>query len=300
MTEIFAQCAGVSRTFGRFTAVDGVDLAVGPGEVVGLLGANGAGKTTLIRMLLGLLPPSAGSVRLFGQRPSRASRRRIGYLPQGLGLYDDLTVAENLAFSRAVFGPSASRTRSRAGSKAGPGPAAEVPDALQRFAAVTVRDLPLGVARRAAFAQVLAHVPELLLLDEPTSGVDPLARARLWETIAQAAAAGAGVVVTTHNMEEAEECTRLVVLSGGRVVAAGTAAQIVGQARTTVLRTADWAAALRLLEAAGLRAVLAGPVLRVPGRPAAEVAAVTADLPVSVTEEPATLEERFFELATAR
>lgn len=289
MPEILAECAGVTRVFGRFTAVAGVYLAVGPGEVVGLLGANGAGKTTLIRMLLGLLPASAGSVRLFGQPPSRASRRRIGYLPQGLGLYDDLTISENLAFSRAVFGDGGSGATAALG----------VPDSLRGFAAVCVRDLPLGVARRAAFAQVLAHAPELLLLDEPTSGVDPLARARLWETISQAASAGAGVIVTTHNMEEAEECTRLVVLAGGRVVAAGTAAQIVGQARTAVLRTADWVAALRLLEAAGLRAVLTGQDLRVPGRSAAEVAAVAGGLSVSVTEEPATLEECFFELAAA-
>ncbi len=299
---ILAECAGVSRVFGPFTAVDGVDLAVGPGEVVGLLGANGAGKTTLIRMLLGLLPVSGGSVRLFGQPPSRASRRRVGYLPQGLGLYDDLTIAENLAFSRAVF----------AGAGTGP----DLPDSLRRYAAVAVRDLPLGVARRAAFAQVLAHAPELLLLDEPTSGVDPLARARLWETISQTAADGAGVIVTTHSMEEAEECTRLVVLAAGRVVAAGTAAQIVGPARTVVVRAVDWAAALRRLEAAGLRAVLAGtglagtapagpalegpalagPALRVPGRAAAEVAAALGDLPASVTTEPATLEECFFEL----
>ncbi len=308
---ILAECAGVSRVFGPFTAVDGVDLAVGPGEVVGLLGANGAGKTTLIRMLLGLLPVSGGSVRLFGQPPSRASRRRVGYLPQGLGLYDDLTIAENLAFSRAVF----------AGAGTGP----DLPDSLRRYAAVAVRDLPLGVARRAAFAQVLAHAPELLLLDEPTSGVDPLARARLWETISQTAADGAGVIVTTHNMEEAEECTRLVVLAGGRVVAAGTAAQIVGPARTAVVRAADWAVALRRLEAAGLRAVLAGTglagtglagtglagtglagtglagtALRVPGRPAAEVAAALGDLPASITTEPATLEECFFELAAGR
>jgi ABC-2 type transport system ATP-binding protein len=156
------------------------------------------------------------------------------------------------------------------------------------------------VARRAAFAQVLAHAPELLLLDEPTSGVDPLARARLWETISQTAADGAGVIVTTHSMEEAEECTRLVVLAGGRVVAAGTAAQIVGPARTAVVRAADWAAALRRLEAAGLRAVLAGTALRVPGRPAAEVAAALGDLPASITTEPATLEECFFELAAGR
>ena len=283
MPEVLAEATGVSRVFGRFTAVDGVDLAVGPGEVVGLLGANGAGKTTLIRMLLGLLPASAGAVRLFGQPPSRASRRRVGYLPQSLGLYDDLTIAENAAFSRAVFG----------------GGLGSDPEPLRRYAGVTVRDVPLGVARRAGFAQVLAHAPELLLLDEPTSGVDPLARARLWETISQTAADGAGVIVTTHNMEEAEECTRLVVLAGGRVVAAGTAAQITGQARTAVVRAADWAAALRRLEAAGLRTVLAGPVLRVPGRTVAEVTAALNDLPAELSAEPATLEERFFELVAA-
>jgi ABC-type multidrug transport system ATPase subunit len=285
MPEILAEAIRVRRVFGRYTAVDGVDLTVGPGEVVGLLGANGAGKTTLIRMLLGLLAVSGGAVRLFGQRPSRASRRRVGYLPQGLGLYDDLTIAENLAFSRAVFGTASAA------------PGRDVPDPLRRYARTTVRDLPLGVARRAGFAQVLAHAPELLLLDEPTSGVDPLARARLWETISLTAADGAGAIVTTHNMEEAEECTRLVVLAAGRVVAAGTAAQIVGQARTPVVRAADWAAALRRLETAGLRPMLADRVLRVPGRPAADVAAALGDLTADVTTAPATLEECFFELA---
>jgi ABC-2 type transport system ATP-binding protein len=273
----------VSVSFGARRALDQVTVGARPAQVTAVVGGDGAGKTTLIRMLLGLLPVSAGSVRLFGQPPSRATRRRIGYLPQGLGLYDDLTITENLAFSRAVFGGGS-----------GPGP-----DLLRRYAGVTVRDLPLGVARRAGFAQVLAHAPELLLLDEPTSGVDPLARARLWETISLAAAGGAGVIVTTHNMEEAEECSRLVVLAGGRVVAAGTAAQITGQARTAVVRAADWAAALRRLEAAGLRAVLAGPVLRVPGRTAAEVTAALDDLPAELGTEPATLEERFFELVTA-
>src|SRR5580658_3119656 len=211
MPEPLAECAAVSRTFGSFTAVDRVDLAVRAGEVVGLLGGNGAGKTTLIRLLLGLLPVSAGSVRLFGQPPSRATRRRIGYVPQTLGLYDDLTVAENLAFSGAVFSAPA-----------------RTPASLRRYAGALVGDLPLGVARRAAFAQALAHAPDLLLLDEPTSGVDPLARARLWETIGEAAAAGAGAIVTTHNMEEAEECSRLVVMAAGRVVAVGTTKQIIG------------------------------------------------------------------------
>jgi len=283
MPEPLAECAAVTKVFGRITVVDQVDLAVGPGEMVGLLGANGAGKTTLIRMLLGLLPVSAGSVRLFGRPPSRGSRRRIGYVPQTLGLYDDLTVAENLAFSRAVFS-----TRS-----------AGVPESLRPYAGVCVRDLPLGVARRAAFAQALEHAPELLLLDEPTSGVDPLARSRLWETIGAAAAAGAGAIVTTHNMEEAEECSRLVVLASGRVVAAGTAAEIVGRARTAVVHAAEWAAALRRLEAAQIRAVLSGQTLRVPDRPAADVAHALAGLPARVTDEPATLEERFFGLAAA-
>ena len=193
-----------------------------------------------------------------------------------------------------------------------------MPDSLRRYASVDRAGPAAGVSRRAAFAQVLAHAPELLLLDEPTSGVDPLARARLWETISQTAADGAGVIVTTHSMEEAEECSRLVVMVSGRVVAAGTAAQIIGPARTAVVRAADWAAALRRLEAAGLarcwqargggdwgRAAgpgsvgpgAAGTALRVPGCPAAEVAAALGDVPASVSTEPATLEERFFELA---
>jgi ABC-2 type transport system ATP-binding protein len=284
MPEPLAECAGVTRVFGGLTVVDRVDLTVARGEVVGLLGANGAGKTTLIRMLLGLLPVSGGSVRLFGAPPSRASRRRIGYVPQGLGLYEDLTVAENLAFSRAVFSVAENTG---------------VPGSLRRYAGVCVRDLPLGVARRAAFTQALEHAPELLLLDEPTSGVDPLARSRLWETIGATAAAGAGAIVTTHNMEEAEECSRLVVLASGRVVAAGTIAGIVGQARATVVRAPDWAVALRRLEAAGLRAVLSGEALRVPDRPAPDVARALAGLPARISEEPATLEERFFELAAA-
>ena len=292
MPEPLAECAGVTRRFGRLTVVDGVDLAVGPGEVVGLLGANGAGKTTLIRMLLGLLPVSGGSVRLFGRPPSRAARRRIGYVPQGLGLYEDLTVAENLAFSRAVFAGSVSASSAT--------PATGVPRPLRRYAGICVRDLPLGVARRAAFTQALEHAPELLMLDEPTSGVDPLGRARLWETIGETVAAGAGAIVTTHAMEEAGECSRLVVLASGRVVAEGTVAEIVGRARTAVVRSGDWAAALRRLEAAGVRALLSGQTLRVPDRAAADVARALAGLPVQVGEEPATLEERFFGLVAAK
>ncbi len=210
-----AECVGVTRRFGDFTAVRAVSIAVRPGEIVGLLGANGAGKTTLIRMLLGLIPASQGQVRLFGAPPSRRTRQRIGYVPQGLGLYEDLTVAENLAFAAAVFG---NRTAGLAADRT-------------TWPRVPVGRLPLGLQRRAAFVQALSHEPDLLILDEPTSGVDPLGRARLWQTIGDAARRGAGVLVTTHYMEEAGECDRLVIMADGDVVADGIADNIVGAAQ---------------------------------------------------------------------
>ncbi len=282
-----AVCDRVTRQFGEFTAVSEVSLEVRPGEIVGLLGANGAGKTTLIRMLLGLLPATAGEVLLFGQSPSRGTRRRIGYVPQGLGLYDDLTPQQNLEFSAAVFG----------------GPRPEVPAPLRPFAGTQVGSLPLGLQRRFAFAQALSHQPDLLILDEPTSGVDPLGRARLWDTIAGAAAAGAGVLVTTHYMEEAGECDRLVIMADGRVVARGTAPEIVGTAQVTVVETASWAAAFGALAEAGMPVALAGRALRVPGSGPAEVRRALAAAGGTVAEQarvfaaPATLEERFFQLA---
>jgi ABC-type multidrug transport system ATPase subunit len=281
---MLAECVGVTRRFGHFTAVDGVDLQLGRGEVVGLLGANGAGKTTLIRMLLGLLRTSAGEVRLFGEPPSRRTRQRLGYVPQGLGLYDDLTPAENLAFSAAVFGHGAR---------------GELPGPVRPFGRTVVGSLPLGIQRSAAFAEALAHRPDLLILDEPTSGVDPLGRARLWETVTGAAAAGAGVLVTTHYMDEAGECDRLLVMADGRVVAAGTAAEITGSGRVTVVESDDWARAFGTLEAAGLPAALVGRALRVPGAAPDEVRRALGGLPARVFEEPATLEESFFRLTLA-
>jgi ABC-2 type transport system ATP-binding protein len=277
------ECIAVTCRFGSVTAVRDVSIAVQPGEIVGLLGANGAGKTTLIRVLLGLIPATAGQVLLLGESPSRVTRRRIGYVPQGLGLYDDLTAAENMAFAAAVFG----------GSSASFPAQADLPRSVS--AASPVGQLPLGLQRRVAFAQALAHRPDVLILDEPTSGVDPLGRARLWQTIAAAADSGAGVLVSTHYLEEAQECDRLIIMADGIVVAAGTAPQIIGDARVTVVDAEDWATGFSLLKRAGLQVSLAGRGLRVPGAGLAEVRRV---LPAGyrVHSEPATLEERFFDL----
>jgi ABC-2 type transport system ATP-binding protein/ribosome-dependent ATPase len=285
MTGALAECTGLRRTFGHFTAVDGVSLRLRRGEVVGLLGANGAGKTTLIRMLLGLLPASEGEILLFGEPPSRRTRARIGYVPQTLGLYEDLTPAQNMAFSAAVFGHQ--------------GEAAGLPPSLRRYSREVVGSLPLGIQRSAAFAQALAHRPDLLILDEPTSGVDPLARARLWETVARSAVAGAGVLVTTHYMDEAEECDRLMIMADGRVVAEGTADQIVGDARVTVVEAQSWAAAFGALEDAGLRVALVGRTLRVPGATPDDVRRALGGVRARVWDAPATLAERFFELTVS-
>jgi ABC-type multidrug transport system ATPase subunit len=278
-----AAAQGATRRFGELLAVDGVDLTVAAGEVVGLIGANGSGKTTLIRMLLGLLAPTSGHIRLFGELPSRRTRARLGYVPQSLGLYEDLTVAENLAFSAAAYG---SQDATLGGDLAG-------------ARDVLVRELPLGLRRRAAFAIALGHHPDLLVLDEPTSGVDPLQRARLWDTIRASAELGAGVLVTTHHLAEAAQCDRLVVLASGRVVATGSLPDVVGDTTAVEVRTPTWEAAFTALDVAGLPVSLVGRTLRVPGNDPAVVARVLADadIPAEVGSVPASFEETFVVLA---
>jgi ABC-2 type transport system ATP-binding protein/ribosome-dependent ATPase len=274
-----------TRRFGHLTAADSVDLQVGRGEVVGLLGANGAGKTTLIRMALGLLPPSSGSVSLFGEPPSRATRFRLGYLPQGLGLYEDMTVTENLDFAARAF-------RRRVD-------AAQLDPELAAVSRTLVRDLPLGLRRRVAFAAALGHEPELLVLDEPTSGVEPLARARLWETIRACAERGVGVLATTHHMSEASECDRLVVMVSGRVMASGTERALIGDLKTVRVSAARWEAAFSTLDDAGLPVALVGRALRVPGVEPAQVEralrAAQVDARLDVVQ--ATFEEAFVTMA---
>jgi ABC-2 type transport system ATP-binding protein len=294
--EPLAEARAATMRFGALTAVDAVDLRVLPGEVVGLLGANGAGKTTLIRCVLGLIRVTAGEVLLFGEPPSRATRARLGYVPQGLGLYEDLTVAENLEFSGRAF---AAGRPDRDGAAAPADPLADDPE-LAAVRERTVGDLPLGLRRRVAFAAALAHRPDLLVLDEPTSGVDPLGRAQLWDTIRAAAEAGAGVLVTTHHMREAEQCDRLVVMADGRVVADGTMAEIVGSRATVKVAGGRWEDAFAALEGAGLPAALVGRTLRVPSAGRDQVAAALrrAGVDADVELVPATFDETFVALAS--
>ena len=284
MTAVQMRAKHVTRRFGAFTAVDDVSMQVQPGEVVGLLGANGAGKTTLIRMLLGLIAVTSGSVELLGGPPDR-ERRRLGYVPQGLGLYGDLTVRENLSFSARAYG------------------AAEpvLPPALTAHADVLVRELPLGVQRQVAFLAALAHSPEVLVLDEPTSGVDVLASAALWDTIRAQAEHGAGVLVTTHYMQEAQQCDRLLLMSNGQLVAQGSEADIVGSTTAVAVHTSDWAQAFAALNAAGAPVMLEGRAIRVANASPAKLQEVlnAAGIEATMQPVPATIEERMLVLGRA-
>lgn len=276
---------GLNKSFGDVAALRGVDLEVRSGEIVGLLGANGAGKTTLIRCLLGLTVPDSGRVEVLGLAPGREVLRRVGYVPQGLGLYTDLTVAENLEFQRGVYGSD------------GPVSVSSLIPATDQ----TVGRLSRGIQRKVAFAAALSHRPELLVLDEPTSGVGVLGRAELWEIIRDASVEGVGVLVTTHHLEEAEQCDRLVMLADGLVVAEGTMEDIIGSRRTVSVTGGNQARNLDLISAAGLVGSFAGTGIRVVGVGIDRVGAVFGDnTELVIDERPATLEEAFVDLVTTR
>ncbi|HUL96776.1 MAG TPA: ABC transporter ATP-binding protein [Usitatibacter sp.] len=233
---------GLTRRFGDFVAVAGIDLAVRQGEVFGLLGANGAGKTTAIRMLCGTLPPTDGDVRIAGVdmvRRARAARGRIGYVTQRFALYGDLTVVENLRLQAGLYGLDAARTAARIEW------AMKRLD-LARIAAQRAASLPLGHQRRLAVAAALLHEPAVLFLDEPTSGIDPLARGELWELVYELAEGGVGVLITTHYMDEALFCDRLALMHAGRIVATDSPHGLLARGLDAPIlevvapRTAEW------------------------------------------------------------
>ena len=214
------------RKFGDFTAVSSTSFSVARGEIFGLLGPNGAGKTTTFRMLCGLLPASSGFLQVAGVdlRHARAeARRKIGYVSQKFSLYGNLTVRENLAFFGAAYGLRGEPLRQRS---------AEVLDQFQLAGQEDMASgqLPGGFKQRLAMAVGLLHAPEILFLDEPTSGADPLARREFWRRITALAAAGVTVIITTHFMEEAEYCDRIVIQDAGKLLAIGTPQQVREQA----------------------------------------------------------------------
>ncbi len=210
------------RQFGAFTAVDHINFEVERGEIFGLLGPNGAGKTTTFRMLCGLLPASSGTLRVadLDLRRARASaRQRIGYVAQKFSLYGQLTVAENLEFFASAYSLRGAAKQARLDW-------AISQFDLGEFIDLASGDLPGGFKQRLAMAAALLHEPELLFLDEPTSGADPLARREFWRRITALAEQGVTVVVTTHFMEEAEYCDRVAIMDAGRILAQGTPAEI--------------------------------------------------------------------------
>jgi ABC-2 type transport system ATP-binding protein len=279
-----ASARHVVKTFGSTRALDDVGLEVHAGEVVGLIGANGAGKTTLLRILLGLERADEGELRLFGEPPANSSRRRLGYVPQGLGLYTTLSVRENVAFLSRVYDL----------------PRPDLPQPLQEVRSDVVADIGLGRQRQLAFVLALAHEPELLVLDEPTSGVDPLARARLWDVIHEQADAGRAVIVTTHYLQEAEQCTRLVLLSQGRMVGTGSVGDLTRGAAAVLVTSDEWQRAFDALDRSGMPIMLSGRGIRVAGDARApggverlreRVLDALRGIRVDVRPVPATLEE---------
>jgi ABC-2 type transport system ATP-binding protein len=216
---------GLRKSFGSLVAVEGLDLAIRRGEVFGLLGPNGSGKTTTIRMLCGLMEPTAGSATVVGfdvVREAEQIRRRIGYMSQRFGLYDDLSVAENIRFYASIYGLHGAARAART---------AELVEELGLGPRVgqLAGTLSGGWKQRLSLACATAHRPAMLFLDEPTAGVDPASRRLFWQKIHALAAQGTTILVTTHYMDEAARCERLAFLSRGHLIAVGTVPEVLAQ-----------------------------------------------------------------------
>jgi len=222
MSTSAVKVEALSKRFGDFVAVDAISFEVPRGQIFGFLGPNGAGKTTTIRMLLGLLRPTTGRATVLGldsEREAEAIRQRIGYMSQKFSLYDDLTVSENLDFYGGVYGVRGARLRKRKAV------ILEMAGLIGRERTIT-RNLSGGWKQRLALGAALLHEPEMLFLDEPTAGVDPLSRRAFWDLLYELAASGATMLVTTHYMDEAEHCQTLAFIQRGRLVASGSPQEI--------------------------------------------------------------------------
>lgn len=222
MNDVVISVTELTKCFGDFTAVDHISFNVKRGEIFGFLGANGAGKTTAMRMLCGLSFPTSGSGSVAGfdiMTEGEKIKRHIGYMSQKFSLYNDLTVWENIRFFAGIYGLSKSKTKERAQS------------ILEQLHFTSERNtlvgaLPLGWKQKLSFAVATIHQPEIVFLDEPTGGVDPITRRQFWEMIYEAAHAGTTIFVTTHYMDEAEYCSRVSIMVDGKVCALDTPSQL--------------------------------------------------------------------------
>jgi ABC-2 type transport system ATP-binding protein len=235
--DVAIHARSLTKRFGAVTAVDELNLTVRRREVYGFLGPNGSGKSTTIRMLCGLLSPTAGDIDVLGYRIPRdaeALKRRIGYMTQRFSLYEDLTVDENLSFLAAVHDTPRAHARAR------------IEELMEHFALGRLRKqlagtLSGGQKQRLALAGTVLHKPDLLFLDEPTSAVDPQSRREFWDSLFELADQGTTLLVSTHYMDEAERCTRLAILDRGRLVADGTPHELLAglPGRTWLVETED-------------------------------------------------------------
>ena len=266
MSGLAISVSGLTKRFGEKTVVNNVSLDVRKGEIMGFLGPNGSGKTTTIRLMCGLLEPDSGEGRVLGhdiRTERRAIKRKVGYMTQRFSFYEDLTIAENLSFVAGLYGMSPKRQVVR--------------DTIADLGLTARKDqlagsLSGGWKQRLALAACIMHKPALLMLDEPTAGVDPKARREFWDEIHALAHGGLTVLVSTHYMDEAERCHRISYISYGDLIAQGTVPEVVqGAALTTYVVTGgDTAKAARLLRgAAGVDQVAPfGATLHVVGRDA--------------------------------
>jgi ABC-2 type transport system ATP-binding protein len=227
--ELAIEATGLVKRFGALAAVDGIDLALAPGRIYGLLGPNGSGKTTLIRLILGLARPTAGSVKVLGvPMPSRRQLGHIGYMPQGEGIYPELSVGENLAFYDGLQAPGDPDRRRKV---------LDLVHLTDRVGSPAL-ELSGGMRRRLSLACALVHEPAVMILDEPTVGVDPALRVEFWAYFRSLASAGVTFLVSSHVMDEADRCDELLLVRAGRVLARGSSREIRERAGTDDLESA--------------------------------------------------------------